>query len=116
MTAHENVSGVNEREEPAPTCQHENFAADVKVNRITRGEGGPVGAFMADITVRCVDCNLPFRWIGVAAGMSYDRPMVGIDNRELRAPLEPDTAEAIARLEGARGFSVNLVKGGEKVS
>ena len=56
------------------TCEHKNFAANVTVNRIE-----DAGRFMADVTVRCIDCNTPFRFIGLPAGMDYNSPCVSVD-------------------------------------
>lgn len=99
------------------TCEHQNFHADVAVNRVVQVEGGPPREFVADIRVKCVDCGLPFRWVGVPMGASYDQPMMSVDRHELRAPLEPDTVEAIAKLEGVRGFTIQapLSGGSEQV-
>lgn len=103
---------------PGPTvspttssCEHLNFAASVEVARITKVDGGPAVEFMADITVHCAECHLPFRWRGLPMGMSYDKPMVSIDGYELRAPLEPDVSESIARLERLepRGFTISAI-------
>lgn len=91
-------------------CAHMNFAADVKVARVEEKEGGPIIAFMADITVKCSDCGLPFRWVGpYDLGMSYDKPMLGVDRQELRAPIEPDVLESIERMRPPgqpTGFSI----------
>ena len=67
------------------TCLHESFKADVDVQRFE-----DTGLFMADVRVRCVQCDEPFRFIGVAAGVRFDRPSVSIDGTELHAPIEPE--------------------------
>jgi hypothetical protein len=92
------------REIELGSCKHMNFDAEVLVNRIE-----DTGAFVADIRVKCSDCQLPFRWIGPEMGLDYRKPMVSVDRRELRAPIEPDVAESIARLDGKSrplGFSI----------
>ena len=65
-------------------CQHPSFKANVAVNRFE-----DTGRFMADITVACADCGEPFRFVGLAAGLDWERPLVSIDALELRAPIEP---------------------------
>ncbi len=66
-------------------CTHQQFRADVDVNRFE-----DTGAFMADIRVQCIACGEPFRFLGVDAGLRWDRPTCSIDGRELHAPIEPE--------------------------
>lgn len=66
-------------------CPHEKFAAQVNVGRMLDS-----GKFMADITINCVDCGSPFRFVGLSAGVDFARPMVSIDDLELHAPIEPE--------------------------
>lgn len=77
------------------SCEHKDFRALVKVNRLE-----DTGRFSADITVWCAACAEPFRFLGVKAGSSPYEPMVSIDGLELRAPLEPQGTPQIQR--GAR--------------
>lgn len=93
--------------DPDRPCPHENFDAIVAVNRITATDDGPVTAFNADIRVRCADCDEPFRWIGVPAGMSPALPMVSVDETELRAPLRPASSDPDFGL-GIPGFAVQM--------
>lgn len=67
------------------TCEHPDFHAEVDVNRLS-----DVGAFAADIRIRCVTCDEPFVFIGsMASGLSGSEPMVNIDGTELHAPIQP---------------------------
>lgn len=91
--------------DPDRPCPHENMAADVDVNRLTDDEDGPVVAYVADIRVRCIDCDEPFRWIGVPAGMSPRHPMVSVDETELHAPMRPASSDPDFGL-GIPGFAV----------
>lgn len=68
-------------------CEHHNFAASVKVARLTHTENGPVTGYTADVTVKCADCGLPFRFLGLAAGNHYAEP---------RVSMEPATHEVFA--------------------
>lgn len=70
-------------------CKHERFRCEASIARMSSVEGGPITGFGADVRVTCSDCDLPFRWMGLPAGMSFVRPMVSVDGLELRAPLEP---------------------------
>ena len=71
-------------------CPHEQFRADVKVARLLDS-----GKFMAEIAIRCVDCNEPFRFIGVPAGIAWDHPCCSIDGLEMNAPIEPEMEKAL---------------------
>lgn len=77
-------------------CEHLNFYVHANVGRLSHDEGGPITGYCADITVKCNDCGLPFRFIGLAAGNHYAEPRVSADGKELRAPLEPATHEKFA--------------------
>lgn len=87
-------------------CAHENFAANVAVNRITDTEGGPVGGFLADITVSCADCDEPFCWRGLPMGLSHLAPTASLDATVMTAPLHPmsDPTTGI----GMPGFNVKV--------
>ena len=92
--------------DPDLPCDHINFEALVIVNRIQRSDDDPtVVGYNADITVACAGCGEPFRWTGVAAGMSPGRPMCSVDGTELRAPLRPASSDPDFGL-GLPGFSV----------
>jgi hypothetical protein len=61
----------------------------VNVGRLTKGDGGPVTGYCADVVINCAECGLPFRFVGLAAGNHFAEPRVSIDGTELRAPIEP---------------------------
>jgi hypothetical protein len=89
-------------------CPHEQFAADVVVNRIE-----DVGRFMADVRVKCVQCGTPFRFVGLPAGMDYNSPCVSVDACEGRFPIAPK-GDVLSELEGTpAGFSVRKQPQGE---
>lgn len=83
--------------DPDVACEHLNFIATVKVNRLTvnHGDTAHVEGYSADITVGCEDCGEPFRWIGPPIGVSPAQPMVSADRTELRAPLRPESSELL---------------------
>jgi hypothetical protein len=91
-------------------CPHQNFTANVAVNRLASEEGGPVAGYSADITVNCADCREPFRWTGLQAGLSMYRPMCSIDETILVAPLRPASADPDFGL-GLPGYAVGYVSG-----
>ena len=84
-------------------CQHENFEARVDVNRLTRGEGGEVYAYHADIRVKCSQCGEEFTFPGFANGISSHEARVSIDGKVLGVPLKPASQE---HFEFFPGFNV----------
>ena len=93
--------------DPDRPCPHLDFEAYVAVNRITTSDTDPtVIGYSANITVRCEACQEPFRWSGVAAGLSPARPMCSIDEATLMAPLRPASADPDFGL-GLPGYSVS---------
>ena len=93
---HEHLRGWGRKPSSAPAmaaaptrCQHREFSAQVNVTRLTDGDDGPVTGHTTDITVRCIECGLPFRWRGIPFGSSPHHPCLSVDGLELRAPIEP---------------------------
>ena len=93
------------RADPDRACSHEDFFATVEVVRIPLEEGGEPVAFAANIRVNCVNCDEPFRFVGVQAGSRPDRPMCSVDEFELRAPIRPASSDPDFGL-GIPGFAV----------
>lgn len=91
--------------DPDRPCPHENFAADVAVNRIGQDDPGNDSGlpthYSADIQVKCMDCGEPFRWIGVPGGVSPLAPTSSADQTELRAPLCPASSGPAMEALGA---------------
>jgi len=71
------------------SCPHEEFAAQVNVNRLLDGEGGSVTGFMAEITVTCQQCRTRFQFLGPEVGLNPRHPTVSPHRDELRVPLAP---------------------------
>jgi len=88
-------------------CRHEDFRADVDVNRLTRGEGGEVYAYMADVKICCVQCGMPFEFPGFAHGISSIEPRVSINHQTIHLPLKPSDKE---HFEFFPGFNVKEIK------
>jgi len=91
--------------DPDRACEHKDFEAVVAVNRLSEVEGGPAVAFSADIRVNCADCDEPFRWSGLEAGLSHTKPTCSIDEQVLVAPLRPAGADPDFGM-GLPGFAV----------
>ena len=77
-------------------CEHKEFRANCDIGRLSEGEGGPITGYTISVNVKCVECGLPFRFIGLNAGSSPIEPRVSVDGTELRAPLEPATHQVFA--------------------
>lgn len=91
--------------DPDRACPHGNFDVHAEVSRLSETDGGPVTGYSADIRVNCRDCAEPFRWVGLQAGLMRDRPMVSVDETELRAPIRPASSDPDFGL-GIPGFAV----------
>lgn len=88
-------------------CRHDDFAAWVEFNPLTREDGETVAfAFTCSITVRCSLCDERFRFIGpMDVGDVADRPTVSFDRCELRLPIAPVSAPEGFGLD-RHGFTV----------
>lgn|GEM_PF-2088059 len=70
-------------------CAHLRFECRADIGRLSDEDGGPITGYTANIQVKCADCGLAFRFIGLPAGNHFCEPRVSVDGLELRAPLEP---------------------------
>lgn len=89
------------------SCKHEDFLAHVRVNRLEDS-----GRFSADVTIKCVQCGTPFRFLGLPAGLDLNGATVSADGTEARLAI--GTAETVANiLDGdcPVGFTVRRVEG-----
>lgn len=65
-------------------CKHMNFKALVKVARLE-----DVGKFMAEVTVQCADCDLPFQFLGLEPGLKLNGATVSLDGLEANLAIAP---------------------------
>lgn len=88
-------------------CEHKTFHVDAVVNRLE-----DVGRFHMDIKVRCVDCDTPFRFIGLPAGLDLNGASASGDAEEGRFAIAPK-GEVIPAIEGGKpsGFSIRREDG-----
>ncbi len=70
-------------------CKHTEFRAAVTVHRLQDREGGPITGYTSCTTINCMECGLPFRFVGLEAGFHFGVPRVSVDGTEMRAPIEP---------------------------
>lgn len=69
-------------------CQHEVFNVQARVGRLTN-ENHLVTNYTMEVSVKCVNCGLPFNFKGVECGLNSSKPTMSPDGLELRAPIEP---------------------------
>jgi hypothetical protein len=93
---------------PDRACEHLHFESSVTVQRLTSTDDGPVTGYVAEVLVRCADCQEPFRWIGVPAGLSPAGPRVSVNEEELRAPVRPASSDPDFGM-GLPGFAMRMV-------
>jgi hypothetical protein len=83
-------------------CRHEKFLANVVVNRLEDS-----GRFNADITIKCEQCGVPFRFLGLPAGVDLDGAAVSADGTEMRVAIgTPETVANIIDGNCPVGFTV----------
>lgn len=76
----------------ADKCAHEQFLANVDIDRITDGDHGHpdvVIGFYANVRIHCVECNTPFHFKGLPYGLTPTEPRVEVGGLEARMPIGP---------------------------
>ena len=68
-------------------CKHMNFSAQVNVARLE-----DIGRFLAEITVKCSECGLPFQFHGLEPGLDLGGARVSIDGLEANIAISPQGA------------------------
>ena len=82
------------------SCNHENFAAEVDVNRLLPSEdAGEPHRWQADVRIKCADCGLPMRFIGLPAGLDLNGAAVSVDGEEGRFAIAP-RGHVLSEIEG----------------
>lgn len=93
-------------------CPHEHFDAHVKVGRLLRKEGDThANRFCADITIKCLQCGEPFRFLGLPCGLDLEGASVSADGTEARLAI--GTAEIVGNIidgDCPIGFTVRRVQ------
>lgn len=80
---------ANKVGEHGTICEHKNFVSRANIFRLIQEEGGPVDHYTAEITIECMNCKMPFMFLGVPLGLSPSHPTRSADLRTLRAPIVP---------------------------
>ncbi len=64
-------------------CEHSNFESNVRVIRLEDGK------FMAEVYIRCCDCDMPFIFKGLPLGLNYQGATMSVNNEEARLSIRP---------------------------
>ncbi len=92
-------------------CEHEAFFVNTNIARMPAVEGGPIVRFQANVTIVCDQCQTPFRFIGLPAGVDLNGAAVSIDGCEARLAIAPK-GEVITPLHSTevQGFTVRRMQ------
>lgn len=66
-------------------CPHLKFKANIKVNRLE-----DIGRFTADVTVHCLDCEIPFQFLGLLPGVDLNGARVSVNGQEAHLAIAPE--------------------------
>lgn len=93
-------------EKKSGKCEHMNFEADVTVNRLE-----DTGRFNADVRIVCAECRIPFRFIGLQAGVDLNGAAVSVDGTEARLAIAPK-GEVVSLVDDGAvgGFTIRREK------
>lgn len=81
-------------------CKHVTFEANVTVNRLE-----DTGRFSADVTIKCADCGVNMRFLGLPLGLDLNSAAVSFDGTEARLAIAP-AGETVPPIHGVEGFSI----------
>lgn len=84
------------------SCDHPSFRANVTVNRLE-----DTRRFSADVRIECDRCGVPFRFLGLPAGLDLEGASVSADGTEARLSIAP-RGEVASAIDGGTpvGFTV----------
>jgi hypothetical protein len=81
-------------------CKHLNFDSKIVVARVE-----DVGRFVAEFRIRCVDCDMPFQFLGIEPGFNYEGPTVTLDGLEANLPICPQ-GQRPTPMQGLSGYTI----------
>lgn len=87
---------------PSDKCPHYNFAANVIVNRLE-----DTGGFMAEVRIRCTDCNERFRFKGLDPGLDMNGATVDFEGLEAHLAIAPESESDLPLLGQFSRFGVS---------
>ena len=83
------------------SCKHEEFKAVVNVIRLQDS-----GKFVAEISIKCAQCELPFQFMGLPPGVNFDGATVSLDGKEACIGIRPE-GSAPNPLQQLLGVTIN---------
>ena len=83
------------------SCKHEAFKATVNVARLE-----DTGRFVAEISIKCCQCDLPFQFMGLSPGVNFDGATVSLDGKEACIGIRPE-GSAPNPLQQLLGVTIN---------
>ena len=90
--------------DPRP-CNHPDFSGHLHVTRLEDTK-----RFTVDVTVKCAACGVPFRFLGLPAGLDLNGAAVSASGEEARLTIAP-RGEVLSFLDGAPvGFTARRTK------
>ena len=66
------------------TCKHRKFRSSVNIARME-----DVNQFNASVKINCLECGLPFQFIGLEVGYDSNGACVNVDGTEARLAIAP---------------------------
>lgn len=91
-------------------CEHPRVKVDAKAQRIRpKHDGGSLTlGYELVASVKCLECDEPFRFLGLPIGVSKDTATTNEGASELRAPMSPDVEPVYFKdLEGLEDAEAN---------
>jgi len=85
-------------------CEHGEFHTDVSVIRLGGQPGQMPNRYLAEVRVRCAQCDKPFRFRGLPMGLGLDGAAVSGDGQEVRLAIAP--VDEVIEPCDVRGFTV----------
>jgi len=81
-------------------CKHENFVAAVDVSRLE-----DVGRFVADVRIKCAQCDVPMRFLGLPLGVDLNSACVSYEGTVAQLGIAP-LGETVPPINGVEGFTI----------
>lgn len=81
-------------------CVHMNFQANVSVARLE-----DIGQFNAEVKIKCAECGMPFRFLGLPIGLNLQGACIAPDGLEARLAILPQD-RVPAPLDGFTGYQI----------
>jgi len=91
-------------------CNHLEFDVSVECGRMLGNDGKePPVRFTASISIRCRNCELPFRFIGLPHGVDLNGAAVSVSGETAELTMLPK-GEVINALDDITGFTIKRVR------